>query len=82
MNETNETNGTKDVVQETITRNLDNLQTDVKILQTDVTNIREDIGWIKGKLEGGLETKHIILTAISAVAAIAAVIVAIAAIVT
>lgn len=46
-------------------------------LQTDVTDIKTDIGWIKGKLEGRSETRHVVLTGISICVAIAAVVVAI-----
>lgn len=46
-------------------------------LRTDITTMKPDIAWIKGKLEGRAETRHVILTTISIVAAIAAVIVAI-----
>ena len=46
-------------------------------LQTDVTNMKSDIAWIKGKLEGRSETRHVVLTSISIAVAIGAVIVAI-----
>ncbi|MDE0482921.1 MAG: hypothetical protein OXI67_10110 [Candidatus Poribacteria bacterium] len=46
-------------------------------LRTDITTMKADITWIKGKLEGRAETRHVILTTISVAAAIAAVVVAI-----
>ncbi len=49
----------------------------LEILRTDITTMKADIPWIKGKLEGRAETRHVILTTISVVAAIAAVVVAI-----
>ena len=49
----------------------------LETLRTDITTMKSDIAWIKGKLEGRAETRHVILTTISVVAAIAAVIVAI-----
>ena len=46
-------------------------------LRQDITTMKTDIAWIKGKLEGRAETRHIVLTGISIFVAIAAVLVAI-----
>lgn len=46
-------------------------------VRTDIFNIKADISWVKGKLEGRAETRHVILTAISIIVAICAVVVAI-----
>lgn len=46
-------------------------------VRADISNIKSDISWVKGKLEGRAETRHVILTAISIVVAICAVVVAI-----
>lgn len=51
--------------------------TTLEKLQSDVTNMKSDIAWIKGKLEGRAETRHVVLTGISIFVAIGAVIVAI-----
>ncbi len=42
----------------------------LETLRTDITTMKPDIAWIKGKLEGRAETRHVILTTISVVAAI------------
>ncbi|MDE0084457.1 MAG: hypothetical protein OXU23_02000 [Candidatus Poribacteria bacterium] len=74
-------------VQETISRTLTQLQTDVAKLQANVTDMKKDtdqisdmkkdIGRIEGKLEGSAATTHVVLTGISIFVAIAAVVVAI-----
>ena len=46
-------------------------------VRADISNIKSDISWVKGKLEGRAETRHVILTAISIIVAICAVVVAI-----
>lgn len=46
-------------------------------VRADISNIKSDISWVKGQLEGRAETRHVILTAISIVVAICAVVVAI-----
>ena len=46
-------------------------------VRVDISNIKSDISWVKGKLEGRAETRHVILTAISIIVAICAVVVAI-----
>ncbi|MCY4571048.1 MAG: hypothetical protein OXD49_22375 [Candidatus Poribacteria bacterium] len=46
-------------------------------VRADISNIKSDISWVKGKLEGRAETRHVILTAISIIMAICAVVVAI-----
>ena len=46
-------------------------------VRADISNIKSDISWVKGKLEGRAETRHVILTAISIIFAICAVVVAI-----
>ena len=46
-------------------------------IRADISNIKSDIPWVKGKLEGRAETRHVILTAISIIVAICAVVVAI-----
>ena len=46
-------------------------------VRADISNIKADISWVKGKLEGRVETRHVILTAISIIVAICAVVVAI-----
>ena len=49
----------------------------LETVRADISNIKSDISWVKGKLEGRAETRHVILTAISIVVAICAVVVAI-----
>ncbi|MDE0470141.1 MAG: hypothetical protein OYL97_24085 [Candidatus Poribacteria bacterium] len=46
-------------------------------VRADISNIKSDISWVKGKLGGRAETRHVILTAISIIVAICAVVVAI-----
>ena len=46
-------------------------------VRADISNIKSDLSWVKGKLEGRAETRHVILTAISIIVAICAVVVAI-----
>ncbi len=46
-------------------------------VRADLSNIKSDISWVKGKLEGRAETRHVILTAISIIVAICAVVIAI-----
>ena len=46
-------------------------------IQDRLGNLEQTTAWIKGKLEGRSETRHLLLTTISVVAAIGAVIVAI-----
>lgn len=46
-------------------------------LREDVTNMKSDIAWMKGKLEGRAETRHVVLTGISIFIAICAVVVAV-----
>lgn len=43
----------------------------------DISSIKSDVAWMKGKLEGRAETRHVVLTTISIVIAIGAVVVAI-----
>ncbi len=43
----------------------------------DISSIKSDVAWMKGKLEGRVETRHVVLTAISIVVAVCAVVVAI-----
>ncbi len=43
-------------------------------VRADISNIKSDISWVKGKLEGRAETRHVILTAISIIVAICAVV--------
>lgn len=43
----------------------------------DISSIKSDVSWMKGKLEGRAETRHVVLTTISLVVAIGAAIVAI-----
>lgn len=50
---------------------------DIKNLREDMTGMKSDIAWIKGKLEGRSEVRHLFLTGISIVIAISAVIVAV-----
>ena len=58
-----------------------NVKLDVANVKLDITedisSIKSDIAWMKGKLEGRAETRHVILTAISIFVAICAVVVAI-----
>ncbi|MDE0314598.1 MAG: hypothetical protein OXM61_06830 [Candidatus Poribacteria bacterium] len=42
----------------------------LETLRTDITTMKPDIAWIKGKLEGRAETRHVIFTTISVVVAI------------
>ncbi|MDE0426729.1 MAG: hypothetical protein OXN25_17905 [Candidatus Poribacteria bacterium] len=50
---------------------------DIAKLREDMTDMKSDISWIKGKLEGRSEVRHLFLTGISIVIAISAVIVAV-----
>ena len=50
---------------------------DIEKLREDMTGMRSDIAWIKGKLEGRSEVRHLFFTGISIVIAISAVIVAV-----
>ena len=45
-------------------------------LSAEVSSIRSDVSWIKGKLEGRSETRHVVLTGISIFVAVCAVVVA------
>lgn len=49
----------------------------LETVRADISNIKSDSSWVKGKLEGRAETRHVILTAISIIVAICVVIVAI-----
>ena len=53
------------------------LREEFKELRQDVSTIKTDVAWMKGKLEGRAETRHVVLTGISILVAIGAVIVAI-----
>ena len=53
------------------------LRKDFSELRKDVITLSTDVSWIKGKLEGRAETRHVLLTGLSIVVAIAAVVVAI-----
>lgn len=55
----------------------DTLRQDITTLRQDITTMKTDIAWIKGKLEGRAETRHIVLTGISIFVVIAAVLVTI-----
>ena len=46
-------------------------------MRADFSNIKSDMAWIKGKLEGRAETRYVVLTAISIIVAVSAVVVAI-----
>ncbi len=50
---------------------------DIGKLREDMTGMKSDIAWIKGKLEGRSEVRHLFLTGISIAIAISAVIVAV-----
>ena len=63
--------------EEIIVSSLNQMQQEISSLRLDVLNMKADVGWIKGKLEGRAETRHLVLTVISIAAAIGAVIVAI-----
>lgn len=74
----------KNRFEETILNTLENFRQDLQDmrkefleLRKDVTTLSTDVSWIKGKLEGRAETRHVLLTGISIVVAIAAVVVAI-----
>lgn len=60
---------------------ISNVKSDIANIKIDITEkisgIKSDVAWIKGKLEGRAETRHVILTAISIFVAICAVVVAI-----
>ena len=44
----------------------------LKDFRQDVSTLKTDVGWIKGKLEGRAETRHVVLTGISIIVAICA----------
>ena len=52
-------------------------RTDIGKLREDMTDMKSDIAWIKGKLEGRSEFRYLFFTGISIVIAISAVIVAV-----
>ena len=53
------------------------LREEFKELRQDVSTIKTDVAWMKGKLEGRAEVRHVVLTGISIFVAICAVVVAI-----
>ena len=53
------------------------LREEFKELRQDVSTIKTDVAWMKGKLEGIAEVRHVVLTGISIFVAICAVVVAI-----
>lgn len=75
-----------DMLPETLSRSLNQLQTDVAKLQAAVTDMKKDtdqisdmkkdIGRIEGRLQGSTATTHIVLTGIAILVAIGAVLVA------
>ena len=52
------------------------LREEFKELRQDVSTIKTDVAWMKGKLEGRADVRHVVLTGISIFVAICAVIVA------
>lgn len=78
----------QDRFEEIVVTTLDKLREEISNVKSDIANVKSDIAaeisgvksdvaWIKGKLEGRAETRHVILTAISIFVAICAVVVAI-----
>ena len=63
--------------EEILISTLNNLREDVSGMRQEISNIKTDLAWVKGKLEGRAETRHVVLTAISIFIAICAVVVAI-----
>ncbi len=63
--------------EEMVLSTLNELRQDFKDFRQDVSTLKTDVGWIKGKLEGRAETRHVVLTGISIIVAICAVVVAI-----
>ena len=53
------------------------LREEFKEFRQDVSTIKTDVAWMKGKLEGRSEVRHVVLTGISIFVAICAVVVAI-----
>ena len=62
---------------EDIARLREETRADIVKLREDMTGMKSDISWIKGKLEGRSEVRHLFLTGISIVIAISAFIVAV-----
>ena len=60
---------------------ISNIKSDISNIKSelaaDISNIKSDIAWMKGKLEGRVETRHVVLTSVSIFIAICAVVVAI-----
>ena len=71
----------QDRFEEMVMPRLDKLREEVSTINSDIaadiSNIKSDIAWMKGKLEGRAETRHVVLTAISIFIAICVVVVAI-----
>ena len=53
------------------------IDTQMSAIQDRLSNLEQTTAWIKGKLEGRSETRHVVLTCISIATAIGAVLVAI-----
>lgn len=67
----------KNRFEEIVLAALKNIRQDIADLRKNVSTLKTDVGWIKGKFEGRAETRHVAITAISIAVAIAAVVVAI-----
>ena len=63
-------------IEEMLISTINGLREEFKELRQDVSTIKTDVAWMKGKLEGRAETRHVVLTGISIAVAIAAVILA------
>ncbi len=67
--------------EEIVITTLDKLREDISTVKSDIaediSSIKSNVAWMKGKLEGRAETRHVVLTTISIVFAIGAVVVAI-----
>ena len=61
-------------VKSDVAEDISNLKSDIT---EEISGVKSDVAWIKGKLEGRAETRHVVLTTISIVVAIGAVVVAI-----
>ena len=62
--------------EELLISTIQELRDEFKELRQDVSTIKTDVAWMKGKLEGRADVKHIVLTGISIFVAICAVVVA------
>lgn len=61
-------------------RDISSLRQEISEVKTDlhkeISGVKTDVAWVKGKLEGRSDTRHVVLTGISIFVAICAVVVA------